>query len=178
MSEVGIYRISGVTGEIQKLKRAFEKSKLWRLATLSSYVVKILILTQPVAIFQKIDQGTFQQYRVGLPCHVLLLICIYFAFSWDNCHRVRRPSSLFVTKWGSRISRERCDLASPYFTRTFISIVSTTIPDMTSLYASGQKLSTFEKAENDASDGFNLKSSKLAHTSIPTSWSAIRIWRH
>jgi len=26
MSEVGIYRISGVSGEIQRLKKAFEKS--------------------------------------------------------------------------------------------------------------------------------------------------------
>lgn len=27
MSEVGVYRISGVSGEIQRLKKAFEKSE-------------------------------------------------------------------------------------------------------------------------------------------------------
>ena len=66
------------------------------------------------------------------------------------CHRVRRPASLsslplFVTKWGSRISRERFDVESPYFTRTFMPVGSTIAPDITSLSTSGRKLSTFEK---------------------------------
>ena len=63
-------------------------------------------------------------------------------------HRVRQPASssslsLFITKWGSRISRERFDLESPKFTRTFIPVGSTTTPDMTSPCTSRRKLSTF-----------------------------------
>jgi len=40
MSEVGIYRISGVSGEIQRLKKAFEKSMTVILAEL--YVLCIV----------------------------------------------------------------------------------------------------------------------------------------
>ena len=43
------------------------------------------------------------------------------------------------------ISRERFDLESPNFTRTFIPVRSTSAPGMTSLSTSGWKLSAFEK---------------------------------
>ena len=47
------------------------------------------------------------------------------------CQRVRRSAS-FVTMWGSRISRERFDLESPTFARTFLPVGSTITRDMTS----------------------------------------------
>ena len=75
----------------------------------------------------------------------------FYLFIYLFWHRVRRPalslsSSLsFITKWGSRISRERFDLELPNFTGSFMSVGSTTTRDMTSLCTSGRKLWTFEK---------------------------------
>ena len=56
---------------------------------------------------------------------------------------VRRCRS-FVANWGSRISRERFDLDSPHFTRTFKMDGSTITPDMTSLATSGWQLPKFK----------------------------------
>ena len=63
------------------------------------------------------------------------------------CHRFRRPalSSLFVTKWGSRICRDRFDLESRNLTGAFKSVGYTNTPDMTSPYTSRWKISTLEK---------------------------------
>ena len=56
---------------------------------------------------------------------------------WPSCCFMSRSATAvvrsFVTKRGSRISRERFDLESP--------VGSTTAPDMTSLAASGWQLS-------------------------------------
>ena len=87
------------------------------------------------------------------------------------CHRVRRPTSLlsflslspFVMKWGSRISQERFDSESPYFTRIFIPVGSTTVTDTTSLCTSGRKLSTFENGRKWRLGRLQLESKKLAH---------------
>ena len=67
-------------------------------------------------------------------------------------HSVRRPASSssllsFLTKWGSRISRELFDLESSHLARTFTPVGSTVTPDMKSLYISGRNLSTFEKGQ-------------------------------
>ena len=93
------------------------------------------------------------------------------------CRRVRRPASFslssFVTKWGSRISREHLHLESPNFTRIFTPVGSTyshTWYDVTIYF---QSIDVRKTAENDASDGFNLDSQKMTHTSTPTSWTAI-----
>ena len=59
----------------------------------------------------------------------------------DRC----TPASSFVTKWASRISPERLDLASPNFTRTSTPVRSITTPDMTSLTTSSWQLSKFKK---------------------------------
>ena len=65
-------------------------------------------------------------------------------------HRVHRPASVsllssFVTTWGSRISGERFEVESPNFMWAFTPVGSTITLDMTSLYISGRKLTTFEK---------------------------------
>ena len=56
---------------------------------------------------------------------------------------VSRSSS--VTKWSSRMSRERFDLELPNFTLTSMPVGSTTRLDMASLATSGQNLSTVAK---------------------------------
>ena len=64
-------------------------------------------------------------------------------------------------------------LESPFYTNLHTDRVYNQ-QDMMSLSTSGRKLSAFEwTAENDASDDVNLKSTKLAYSSIPTSWTAI-----
>ena len=58
-----------------------------------------------------------------------------------------RPVSFVRQKIKSEavISREQFDLESQNFTGTFAPVGCTTAPDMTSLYTSGRKLSTFER---------------------------------
>ena len=58
--------------------------------------------------------------------------------------RRRRRGTSFVPKWGSRISREKFDLESPNFTRTFTQVGSNTTPDITSLTTSGRLSSKFK----------------------------------
>ena len=100
----------------------------------------------PVSVATEEMQSAMVQFDSP---HVFLLAQRWYIWyiSYGFSHRARRPvssSSSFVTKWGSRISRKRFDLEWPIFTLTFTPVGFTT-PDITSLYASGRKLSTFEK---------------------------------
>ena len=92
------------------------------------------------------------------------------------CHRVRRPSS-FVTKWASRISRERFDVESPNFTWTFTPVSFTTAPDMTPLTTSGWQLSKLKIGRKCclwrlhcriSREPFEIKSPNFTGTSILT----------
>ena len=78
----------------------------------------------------------------------------------------QQPSSLssFVTKWGSRISRERLDLESQKVYPNLHTGRSTITPDMTSLSTSGWQLSKFRKR------------SKMPHPTDSQSYISITAW--
>ena len=57
----------------------------------------------------------------------------------------RRVPVLFVTKWDSRISRERFNIELTNFEITFTLVPSIKTLEMTSLSTSSRKLSTFEE---------------------------------
>ena len=83
-------------------------------------------------------------YRTSRKTNEAVTCWFYFVFQMvfrQNalCDDRRTPVS-FVTKWGSRISRERLDLESPNSTNTSTPTCWTTAPDLTSLAASGLQL--------------------------------------
>ena len=84
-----------------------------------------------------------------------------------DCHRVRRPASVsssfssFVTKWGSRISREWFNLESPKspnFTEPSQSSGLQTDRMWGHYKFRPEAIDVRKWAENDASDGSNLES--------------------
>ena len=87
---------------------------------------------------------------------------------WPAYAGVVRPSVRpSVTKWGSRISRERFDLGSPNFTGSSIPINSTAKSEITLVTISGLKLSQKKTAENATSHDFESNFSRTIQRGLP-----------
>ena len=80
------------------------------------------------------------------------------------CRR-RRCHGTFITTRGSCKSRERFDLESPNFTRTFTAVGSITAPDMTSLVASSWLQNAIKYThvlhKSDAQNGYGQPKSQI-----------------
>lgn len=49
MQDVGIYRVSGLASEIQRLKKAFEKSECWRFNRSKLRLVQLQLLQELIS---------------------------------------------------------------------------------------------------------------------------------